>query len=657
MELGQFNPAMNTALESSLKAAVDAGHLLPSSLENIRLLLGGSLSPVAEATVQELVNSGEWDELNDRFYKTLAFGTGGLRGRTVGKVLTRAEQGEAASGAQPNHPCVGTASMNYFNISRATRGLIAYVKKYLSAQGESRKPLLVFGHDTRLFSREFAEFAAKVAAELGCDVRLFEGPRATPEISFAIRELRADAGAVFTASHNPSHDNGFKAYFNDGAQLITPHDQGVIDEVNAIAEERYEALPSELRGDLQVLGEDMDELYLARLKTLLMKPELLQGGGGAKVVFTNLHGTGGHLIVPMLRELGFEVLTVAEQDEPDGRFPTVASPNPENASALKMAIDLAEKEGAEIVIGTDPDCDRMGVAVRNAKGEMQLLSGNQTGTLLSWYRIKAHFDLGWLNESNRSRAVLIKTYVTTEMQRSIAEAYGIQCVDTLTGFKYIAQKLGKYEAAIPADKKGGDYRSLSEEETRQLRLEYSRYFVVGGEESYGYMACDFVRDKDANAAALLFAELAAYARSVGKGVAELLDDLYAEFGVHLEQGHSIVMEGADGAAKIAALAASYSENPPPELAGSKVSKVIDFKRDEITDAEGYQVPKQAMTQVWLEDGRRFAVRPSGTEPKIKYYLFGVAQPSADVEQSKHEVGRKLEELWQAVHADALARMG
>jgi phosphoglucomutase len=380
-------------------------------------------------------------------------------------------------------------------------------------------------------------------------------------------------------------------------------------------------------------------------------------GRSAKVVYTNLHGTGGHIVVPILRELGFEVITVPEQDGGDGRFPTVASPNPENAPALKMAIELAEKEGAQAVIGTDPDCDRMGVAVRNSAGEMQLITGNQIGTLMGWYRVKTMFEQGILTESNRSRAVLVKTFVTTSFQDTIARKFGIQVVNTLTGFKWICSKLRKYEEAIPADKKG-DYRSLSEEESRALRLEYSRFIVFGGEESYGYMGSDSVRDKDGNGSAVMFAELAAYAMSEGKTIPDLLDDLFREYGVHVERGQSLVMEGADGAAKIKALATSYSENPPAEVDGSPVAKLRDFQNEDIHDEEGDLVPKQAMIIVDLEDGRTFAVRPSGTEPKIKYYMFGIGEPgAADLEAAKAEVAGKLESMWQWLEADAKERMG
>ncbi len=640
-----------TPLESSLNTAVADGKLLDTARANILSLLAGSVNPVAAQAVEELAAAGQWQELNDRFFKTLAFGTGGLRGRTIGRVVTKAEQGTGGPNGRPEHPCVGTATMNFFNVGRAVRGLIAYARQFA---GSGRKPMLVFAHDTRHFSRDFAEYCAKVSAELGCDAFLFEGPRSTPQLSFAVRELRADAGVVLTASHNPPHDNGFKAYFNDGAQIVEPHASAIIREVNAIDSERYEPLPADQQGTVTVLGDEMDARYVERLKTLLLQPSLLEGAS-TKIVFTNLHGTGGHINVPMLRSFGFEVLTVPEQDVQDGRFPTVESPNPENAPALKMAIDLAESSGAQIVIGTDPDADRMGVAVRDAGGRMQLLTGNQIGSLMAWYRLKTCFDLGWLTHANRSRAVLVKTFVTTELQRAIADGFGVGVVDTLTGFKYIASKLRKYEEAIPADKKG-DYRSLSEEQTRKLRLEFSRFFVFGGEESYGYLGSDAVRDKDANGATLMFAEVAAYAVSVGKTIPELLDAIYSEFGYYLETGKSLVMEGADGAARIQALAESYAANPPAVVDGSAVLKVRDFAKQDLYDQEGDLLPKEKMLFVDLEDGRSFAVRPSGTEPKIKFYLYGKTAAVGDLPAAKSAVSTSLEAMWKWIEADAKERM-
>ncbi len=638
------------SLEADLTAAVSSGKLLEAAQDNILSLLAGSSGGIASQAIAELVEDGEWQELNDRFFKTLAFGTGGLRGRTIGRVVTKTEQGAGGPNDRPEHPCTGTATMNYYNVGRAVRGLIAYAKQHV---GSGRRAKLVFAHDTRHFSRDFAEFCARVAADHGCDAWLFDGPRSTPQLSFAVRELRADAGVVLTASHNPPHDNGFKAYFDDGAQIVDAHAEGIVREVNAISGEHYEPLPDSERGTITTLGAEMDASYVDRLKTLLLRPELLDDAT-TRIVFTNLHGTGGHINVPMLRSFGFEVLTVPEQDVQDGRFPTVESPNPENAPALKMAIDLALRENAEIVIGTDPDADRMGVAVRDRSGDMVLLTGNQIGSLMEWYRLKTCFELGWLTHANRSRAVVVKTFVTTELQKAIADGFGVGLVDTLTGFKYIAAKLRKYENAIPAGKKG-DYRSLSEEQTRQLRLEYSRFFVFGGEESYGYLGSDAVRDKDANGATLMFAEVAAYAKSVGKTLPELLDDIYQEFGFHQEMGKSLVMEGADGAAKIQALANSYAENPPAEVDGSAVVRVRDFAKQDIFDQEGDLLPKEKMLFVDLEDGRSFAVRPSGTEPKIKYYLFGKAAPGGDLEATKAAVAQGLESLWNWIAADAAGR--
>ena len=638
-----------------LEQAVAKGKLLASSLENIKLLTGGTADPVVPAAIGELVKAGEWAELNNRFYKTLAFGTGGLRGRTVGNIVVPAEQGRGGVNGRPEFPCVGTASMNYFNVGRAMRGLITYVRRFVEADAPGRKPLIVIGHDTRHFSRDFAELCARICTDLGCDCALFDGPCSVPEVSFTIRELNADTGVMLTASHNPAHDNGFKAYFNDGAQLVAPHDQGVIAEVNALTSDTYEPLPAEQQGKLRVLGAEMDDIYIKRLKGIVLRPEVF-GKASAKVVYTNLHGTGKRCIVPMLKSIGCQLSTVPEQDVQDGRFPTVASPNPENAPALDMAIAQADRENADLVIATDPDCDRMGIAVRDkATGKMQLLTGNQTGCLLAWYRCMSMRELGLVTPQNIDHAVMVKTYVTSPLQDAIAGHFGIATVNVLTGFKWIAAKLGKYENAIPAEKRAG-YRGMTEEQTRALRLEHSKYFVFGGEESYGYLAQDFVRDKDANAAALCLAEMNAYLSTQGIGLLECLNNIYRELGFYKELGKNIVMEGADGAAKIAALTKDYIANPPKEMDGTPVTGLRDFSAGKMVDAEDDPVPAEKMLFIDLADGRSFAVRPSGTEPKIKYYLFAHGQKGADVAEAKAAVEAGIASLWKAVEADAHARM-
>lgn len=652
------------SLESALQQAVASQHLLPAALENIQALLSASSNPLYRASIQELMKSGQWAELNDRFFQTLKFGTGGLRGRTIGKIVTRAERGKAKKNARPDHPCVGTNAMNFYNVSRATRGLVAYILKWRKKKKLAGRPSIVFAHDTRHFSAEFARFCAKIATEHGVDVHLFDGPRATPEMSYAVRKLRADAGVMITASHNPPHDNGYKVNFSDGAGIVEPHASGIITEVNAIKGEAYQPLPKSRQGRLKKLGREMDKDYLARLEPLMLQPELLKDlhAKKLKIVYTALHGAGGVLVPVILKRLGFNFFTVPKQDVFDGRFPTVESPNPENAPALAMAVELANKKGADIVIGTDPDCDRMGVGVRDERGKMILLTGNQTGSLMAWYRIKAMFELGILNESNRKNAVLLKTFVTSPMQDAIARHFGIGVVNTLTGFKWISAKLQKYEDALPRSLRL-KYRDLTEDESRAARLKHSKFLVLGDEESYGYMGTDFSRDKDGNGAVVMFAELAAYAASRAMNVAALLDEIYSIIGFFLEVNKSKVFEGASGATQITSLADSYAASPPKEVDGSAVVRVRDFRKDEIRDEEGDLVPKEKMIFIDLADGRSFAVRPSGTEPKIKYYMFARCVPETgrkfsakELRDAKTKVIGSLQYLWGWIDRDIDKRL-
>jgi phosphoglucomutase len=551
--------------------------------------------------------------------------------------------------------------MNFFNISRATRGLVAYLHDWNQRNKISAKPKIVIAHDPRFFSKEFAELAAKVAADNGCDACVFDGPRSVPELSFAVRYLKASAGIVITASHNPPYDNGYKVYFSDGAQVISPHASGIIAKVDAITSETFAPLPKDRQGKVKTIGKEIDDAYMERLERLILDPRVIGEAKSLRIIYTPLHGTGSVIIKPMLKRLGFNFTVVPEQDRFDGRFPTVKSPNPENAEALTMAIDLAEKENADLVVATDPDCDRMGAAVRAKEGKMKLLTGNQIGSLLAYYRTKTLFDQGILNKKNAARAVIIKTFVTTDLQKAIAEHYGLRCVETLTGFKYIGAKLGKYERAIP-EKLRQKYVDLSEDETRRLRLDHSSFYVFGGEESYGYSGADFVRDKDGNGAVIMFCEVAAYAKSRGQTVDQLLDEIFATFGYFVEKNGSLVFEGAEGANTIARLAESYATDPLSEVLGSKVMSIRNFETDEIKDVEGDEIPKEKMSIFELDDGTRIAVRPSGTEPKIKYYLFAQRRPekgkfdSAELKQIKAEVGEKLDRLWDWLQKDAQSRL-
>lgn len=651
-----------STLTSVVQNAVTAGKLLPGSGENILKLLASTTSPVDVASVEELVAAENWAELDNRFFRTLAFGTGGLRGKTIGAVVTKAEQGVPQALGRPQFACTGTNAMNPYNISRATQGLVYYVKDHHAKHGAPGKPSVCLCHDTRFFSREFAELAAKIITDLGCDAYLFEGPRSTPELSYAVRHVGASAGINLTASHNPPEYNGYKVYFEDGCQVVEPHASAIIARVNAVPGENYEPVPEAARGRVIPMGADIDEPYMQRLATLPLDPDIIRRNP-VKIVYTPLHGVGGVIIKPMLLRLGFQCETVPEQDIPDGRFPTVKSPNPENAEALTMAIALANKTGADLVIATDPDDDRMGIAARDAGGTMHLLTGNQIGSILAWYRSMKYFELGILSPANASRGVIIKTFVTTDLQKAIAEKHGLRCVETLTGFKYIGQKLGKYEAAIP-EKLRANYRHLSEDETRRLRLEYSSFYVFGGEESYGYSASDFVRDKDGNSAAVLIAEAAAYAKSKNTTLVGLLDEIFAEFGVYLERGESLTMEGAEGASQIQTLVDSYAKNPPAQIDGADVVNIENFATDVIHDIEGDRIPREAMLILTLADDRRVAIRPSGTEPKIKYYMFAARKPAGDcpfnpsqVADAKTAVTASLDRLWKWISADAKTRLG
>src|SRR2546429_1466679 len=438
--IGMIAGTMPSLLEQIDRALSD-GKLRADAAENIRRILSSTESDFAARVIGELSQANEWEELNDRFYKTLAFGTGGLRGRTIGKIVTPSEHGTPTALGRPEFPCVGTNALNYFNVGRATRGLIVYIQKWRSGQRLEGRAKIVIAHDTRHFSQEFTRLAAETASANGCDAVVFDGPRSTPELSFAVRYLNADAGIVITASHNPPHDNGYKVYFNDGAQVVEPHASCIIAEVNepsgrtgSVRSQKVshdtEVVPP--KGEIIFTGDEIDRAYMERLETLILDRGLIERTRDLKIVYTPIHGTGGVIVKPMLRKIGLNFSVVAEQDQFDGRFPTVKSPNPENAEALNPGISLAQKENADLVIATDPDCDRMGVAVRTSTGEMKLLSGNQIGSLLAGELAQKNFDLGSFTKKNTSRGVIIKTFFTSGLQKANAEKVGMRCADTLS---------------------------------------------------------------------------------------------------------------------------------------------------------------------------------------------------------------------------------
>ncbi|MEM6883763.1 MAG: phospho-sugar mutase [Verrucomicrobiota bacterium] len=634
-------------LRNHLQPAVDGGHLLESARDNILFLLEETGCEAWETdSVQELIRGEHWTELNDRFYQTLKFGTGGLRGRTIGKVITEAEKGTQGENMPPEHPAVGTNVMNVFNLTRATLGLVNYIKNHFPDD----QPKIVISHDTRYFSRSFAELAASIVKKRGGTAYLVREERSTPELSFAVRHFKAHAGVMLTASHNPPHDNGFKAYFADGGQLVAPHDTAVIEEVMKINSSTVEA---DGEGEIIIVADDLDTAYLEALAGLVLEPDVIQEQADSlKVVFTPIHGTGIQTVPKVLDRFGFDYAMVEDQAAPNGGFPTVASPNPENSEALELAIEKAKFVDADFLAATDPDADRMGVAVRDEHGAYQLLTGNQIGSVIAAYRLERLFNAGVLTADNAGNAALIKTLVTTDLQKAIAEAYGVKCVETLTGFKFIGEKLHDYEQAA-----GGRPEDADAAAWRDILLEKSTYFVFGGEESYGYSAADAVRDKDANAAVLMFAEVAAWCKSNEQTVLDFLDSLYLKYGFYLEKLGTLTFEGAEGAAKIQRLLASYVEAAPSTYGPKSVEKVQNFETEDVFDCDGKAIPKQKMLIFHLAGGARVAVRGSGTEPKIKYYFFGKEPVSgADgLAETKTQVKQMLEDLWTFTRQDVEQR--
>lgn len=641
-----------------LQTAHQAGQVMTSAFDTFTSWWNADYFPVwVQQSMQELVEKEAWEEINDRFYQNLAFGTGGMRGRTIGKVSTSVEIGTPNEQETPEHPAVGTNVLNDFNLVRATVGFYKYVEQYLQNKGSSETPTIVIAHDVRHFARYFCELAASTWTKLGGKAIIFDGPRSTPQLSFSVRYLQAHAGVVLTASHNPPHDNGFKAYFEDGAQVVSPHAEGIVDNVLALEmSETVQYLDIDIS---QVITAEasVDEAYQTTLFENLVAPEEL-AKTDLSVVFSPIHGTGAVSSLPVLEKAGIRVSTVEKQMVQDARFPTVKSPNPENTEALQKGIDLATSQGADIVLATDPDSDRMGAVARNHAGEYIVLNGNMIGSMLAAYRIGKLKQKGFLPEEGTPHAALIKTFVTTPLQAAIAKQEGLKLIETLTGFKWIGAKLAQYEKQL-TDKMGADfqYDKTPLEERNKLLLEHSTFYVFGGEESYGYLAGDQVRDKDANLAVLLFCEMAADLKNQGKSVLDYLDELYLKYGYYSEHLVNIYLEGASGAQKIKKILDSYRSDTPSSFGDVTVSRFMDFGREEFFDADGDKIPSQDFYKLELSDGYSFAVRGSGTEPKIKFYLFAKEDVSSaeELPSIKSKTRERIAILATQIEKDALAR--
>ena len=547
-----------------------------------------------QLTLNQWAKSEDWKAIEDAFYTDLEFGTGGLRG---------------IMGLGPNR-------MNRYTVGMATQGLA----NYLSSQFQGSIKVAI-AHDSRNNSSSFARLTAEIFAANGFHVYLFEHLRPTPELSFAVRHLGCQSGVVITASHNPKEYNGYKAYWNDGAQIVAPHDKNIIAEVRQITD--WSQVKTDFSaGTIEFLGQDMDRIYLNYLKSLIIRPELIEKHKNLGIVFTSIHGTGITLLPQLLLEMGFEnVSVVQEQAAADGNFPTVVYPNPEEAEAMSMAMKQAESVGAELVLATDPDSDRVGIAIRNPQGHMQLLNGNQTAALLTWYVLQSKKENGTLKSTDYT----VKTIVTSELLKTITEHYGLTCFETLTGFKYIAEIVRENEGKTQ--------------------------FLCGGEESYGFLIGDQVRDKDAIGSAAMIAEMATYAKEIHGSLYNMLLAMYETFGLYRESLISLTKKGKDGVAEIQEMMENFRQNPPKVLGGQLVSTLKDYKNStgtRLVDGSSFSIPleKSNVLQFLTSEGSIASARPSGTEPKIKFYL-GLKLPfqnGDDFEAAWNQAGKVLQQM-------------
>ena len=564
--------------------------------------LSSSFNEETRKEVQAMLDNSDKTELIDSFYKDLEFGTGGLRG---------------IMGA-------GSNRMNIYTVGMATQGFANYLKKSFA---NKETISVVVGHDCRNNSRLFAETVAAIFSANGIKVYLFDDLRPTPEVSFAIRELKCQGGVNLTASHNPKEYNGYKAYWDDGAQVLAPHDKGIIDEVEKV---KIEDVKFDANNDLiQIIGKEIDDLYLDRIKTLSIDPAVIERHKDLKIVYTPLHGAGRTLIPESLKRWGFEkVYTVKEQMVKDGNFPTVVSPNPENGEALTLALRDAKEIDADIVMASDPDADRVGMACKNDKGEWVLINGNQTCLIFLYYIITNRIKTGKMQPND----FIVKTIVTTELIKKIADKNHVEMIDCFTGFKWIAREIREFEGV--------------------------KQYIGGGEESYGFMAEDFVRDKDAVSAMCLLAEICAYAKDQGKTLYDLLMEIYLEYGFSHEFTVNVVRPGKTGADEIKQMMENFRNNPPKQLGDSSIVITKDFLKLEQTDANGnvtkLEMPDTSNVLQWVcENGDKVSVRPSGTEPKIKFYfeVKGEMKCAGCYERCVKEALEKIEEFKKELSLD------
>ena len=574
--------------------------LIQTVTEKAKIWLGNEYDAETRAAVQAMLDNTDKTELIECFYRDLEFGTGGLRG---------------IMGA-------GTDRMNIYTVGAATQGLSNYLNKSFS---DLPQISVSIGYDCRNNSRKFAEISADIFSANGIKVYLFEDLRPTPEMSFAIRKLGCQSGIILTASHNPKEYNGYKAYWNDGGQIISPDDTNIIDEVSRVKTSDIKFTGN--KALIQIIGKEIDDAFISQLKTISLSPDSIKRNHDLKIVYTPIHGTGVEIIPACLRAFGFtNIIPVPEQNVVSGDFPTVVSPNPEEPAALSMAIEKAKATDADIVMASDPDADRMGIAIKNDKGEWILVNGNQTALIFIYYLITRWRETGKL----KGKEYIVKTIVTTELIKTIADKNNVQMFDCYTGFKWIAAVIREQED----------------------KLQY----IGGGEESYGFLAEDFVRDKDAVSSCALMAEIAAWAKDQGKTLYQMLTDIYVEYGFSREKGVSVVKKGKSGAEEIQQMMVDFSANPPKEIAGSPVVLIKNFNTLEAVEplaGKKYTLDMPTTSNVlqyFSEDGSKVSIRPSGTEPKIKFYIEvrGTMNKGGDYDMATEASEVKVKEVMKSL---------
>ena len=587
--------AYKTSCNSFINKSMEKQDILSEVRTKAEEWLNSPIDEASKKAIREMMDHNE-NELIESFYRDLEFGTGGLRG-IMG---------------------VGTNRMNVYTVGMATQGLCNYLLDQFSKRSEIS---VAIAHDCRNNSPLFAEITAQICVANGIKAYLFEALRPTPELSFAIRQLGCQSGVVITASHNPKEYNGYKAYWEDGAQIINPHDENIIREVKkikSIGDVKFD-------GDKEkivMLGEEMDQLYLNEVVKQSINPELIAKYSDIKIVYTPIHGTGVIMVPRALKLMGFRnIYNVPEQDVVDGNFPTVVSPNPEESAALDMALKRADEVGADLVMATDPDADRVGIAIRDDAGKLMLVNGHQTASLLSYYLLSQWSGNGLLT----GKEYMVKTIVTTELIADMARHYRVPYWDVLTGFKFIADIIRRNEDTLT--------------------------FIGGGEESYGFMVGDFVRDKDAVSSCAIIAEMAAWARSRGMSMYDVLMEMYLQFSIYQESLVNLVRKGKEGAEEIQQMMAGFRENPPKSLNGSAVVTIKDYLSQQSLDCQSgarsaLDLPKSNVLQFFLEDGSKISVRPSGTEPKIKFYIsvLDKLQKREDYKTQKAKLEEKISNI-------------